>query len=184
MEKTLLIVDDDAPLRDRLAKAMERKGFQVITAGSVAEAESLPDTRLPNYALIDLRLSDGYGLSVVETLNARKPAMRIVIMTAYGNIASAVKSVKLGAADYLAKPVDADAAAAALLAEKASLPPPPENPMTPERVRWEHIQRVFEQCGRNVSDTARRLDMHRRTLQRILNKHAPKEGDRGESDRG
>lgn len=175
--KTLLIVDDDAPLRERLAKAMERKGFVVTTAASVADVAALEDEKLPAHALVDLRLDDGYGLSVVEDLRARKPAMRIVIMTAYGNIATAVKSVKLGAVDYLAKPVDADAVEAALSAGEKTLPPPPDNPMTPERVRWEHIQRVFEQCGRNVSDTARRLDMHRRTLQRILNKHAPKEGE-------
>lgn len=176
VEKTLLIVDDDVPLRTRLARAMERKGFQVQMAGGVTEAIELARKNPPAYALVDLRLTDGYGLSVVEDLHKLRPAMRIVIMTAYGNIASAVKGVKLGAADYLSKPVDADAVEAALMVSGADLPEPPENLMTAERVRWEHIQRVYEQCGQNVSETARRLKMHRRTLQRILGKHAPQEG--------
>lgn len=181
-DKTLLIVDDDVPLRQRLARAMERKGFIVSMAGSVQEAIAMARTATPSYALVDLRLTDGYGLSVVEELHTLSPSMRIVIMTAYGNIASAVKGVKLGAVDYLSKPVDADVVEAALLLDGEPLPPPPDNPMTAERVRWEHIQRVFEQCGQNVSETARRLKMHRRTLQRILGKHAPQEGGHDEAD--
>jgi two-component system response regulator RegA len=178
--KTLLIVDDDAALRQRLARAMERKGFAVTTAESVAQAAAL--AAVQDYALVDMRLADGYGLSVVEDLLQKNPAMRVVIMTAYGNIASAVKSVKLGAVDYLAKPIDADAAEAALLARDEALPPPPDNPMPADRVKWEHILRVFEQCERNVSETARKLNMHRRTLQRILAKHAPNEHPLDESD--
>ncbi len=174
--KQLLIVDDDAPLRVRLARAMERKGFTVATAESVKEAVSVAQKTRPNYAVVDLRLLDGYGLVVVEELRRLNPDMRIVILTAYGNIASAVKSMKLGAVDYLAKPTDADVIENALLADKVDgLPPPPEQIMSAERVRWEHISRVFEQCDRNISETARRLNMHRRTLQRILAKHAPKE---------
>lgn len=178
LQKTLLIVDDDVALRTRLARAMERKGFSVSMAGSIEEAVVLAKKNIPHYALVDLRLTDGYGLSVVEELHNMREDMRIVIMTAYGNIASAVKGVKLGAVDYLSKPVDADAVESALLggASEAGLAAPPENVMTAERVKWEHIQRVYEQCGYNVSETARRLKMHRRTLQRILGKHAPKEG--------
>lgn len=174
--KQLLIVDDDAPLRNRLARAMERKGFTVISAESVKDAVAAARKTPLNYAVVDLRLVDGYGLVVVEELRKVNPDMRIVILTAYGNIASAVKSMKLGAVDYLAKPTDADVIENALLAKKDdALPPPPEQIMSAERVRWEHISRVFEQCDRNISETARRLNMHRRTLQRILAKHAPKE---------
>jgi len=96
------------------------------------------------------------------------------MLTGYGNIATAVVAIKAGAVDFLAKPVDADQLTAALIETERPLPPPPEDPMSADRVRWEHIQRVFEQCNRNVSETARRLKMHRRTLQRILNKHAPR----------
>ncbi|MDX1921779.1 MAG: ActR/PrrA/RegA family redox response regulator transcription factor [Alphaproteobacteria bacterium] len=174
--KQLLIVDDDAPLRNRLARAMERKGFAVMTAESVKDAISSAEKTPPDYAVVDLRLTDGYGLMVVEALRKFNPATRIVILTSYGNIASAVTSMKLGAVDYLAKPSDADAIENALLAEKTEgLPPPPEQLMSAERVKWEHISRVYEQCERNISETARRLNMHRRTLQRILAKHAPKE---------
>jgi two-component system, response regulator RegA len=176
LAKHLLIVDDDAPLRTRLARAMERKGFTVASAESVNEAISVAMETHPDYAVVDLRLIDGYGLEVVEALLKLNPDIRIVILTAYGNIASAVKSMKLGAVDYLSKPTDADVIENALLAEHDDrLPPPPDQIMSAERVRWEHISRVFEQCDRNISETARRLNMHRRTLQRILAKHAPKE---------
>jgi two-component system response regulator RegA len=174
-DKTLLIVDDDAPLRERLSRAMERKGFVVRSAGSVAEGLAAVKAEPPAYAVIDMRLEDGYGLTLVEAFHAIDPDMRIVILTAYGNIASAVKSVKLGAVDYLAKPADADMIASALTGDNEEWQIPEGEVMTPGRVRWEHIQRVFEQCERNVSETARRLKMHRRTLQRILGKHAPRE---------
>ena len=172
----LLVVDDDAPLRIRLVRAMERKGFKVEGAESVADALTRIQSDVPDFAVVDLRLGDGYGLQVVDEFLKVNPDMRIVIVTAYGNIASAVKGVKMGAVDYLSKPVDADAIEAALLGLSGdALPPPPEDPMSADRVKWEHILRVFEQCDRNVSETARRLKMHRRTLQRILNKHAPQE---------
>ncbi|MBY0429208.1 MAG: response regulator, partial [Alphaproteobacteria bacterium] len=153
------------------------KGFTVISAESIKDAVAAAKKTMPNYAVVDLRLTDGYGFVVVEELRKLNPEMRIIIMTAYGNIASAVKSMKLGAVDYLAKPTDADVIENALLANKNDdgLPPPPDQIMSAERVRWEHISRVFEQCDRNISETARRLNMHRRTLQRILAKHAPKE---------
>jgi two-component system response regulator RegA len=174
-DRSLLIVDDDEPFLTRLARAMERRGFAVRTAASVAEGIAAAESAPPAFAVLDLRLADGSGLDVVTALRAKRPDTRIVMLTGYGNIATAVAAVKAGALDYLAKPADADQVEAALLAREASLPPPPENPMSADRVRWEHIQRVFEQCDRNVSETARRLNMHRRTLQRILSKHAPRE---------
>jgi two-component system response regulator RegA len=170
----LLIVDDDAPLRDRLARAFEKRGYVVLTAGSVAEGMAAAEANAPDFAVVDLRLADGSGLDVVEALRQRSEDMRIVMLTGYGNIATAVAAVKAGAIDYLPKPADADAIESALLANGGVMPAPPENPMSADRVRWEHIQRVYEQCDRNVSETARRLRMHRRTLQRILHKHAPK----------
>ncbi len=173
-DRSLLIVDDDAPFRQRLALAMERRGFRVATADSVAEGTAAARERRPAYAVVDLRLGDGSGLEVVGALRAVREDARIIILTGYGNIATAVAAVKSGAIDYLSKPADADAVEAALLAREGALPPPPEQPMTADRVRWEHIQRVFEQCDRNVSETARRLRMHRRTLQRILAKYAPR----------
>lgn len=173
-DRRVLIVDDDAPLRNRLARALEQRGFDVAAAASVAEGIELASASPPGYAVVDLRLDDGNGLEVVQVLRSARPDIRIVILTGYGNIATAVRAIKAGAVDYLTKPVDADAVAAALLETERPLPPPPEEPMSADRVRWEHIQRVFEQCDRNVSETARRLKMHRRTLQRILNKHAPR----------
>jgi two-component system response regulator RegA len=171
----LLVVDDDTPLRKRLSMAMERRGFTVLQAESVEEGLQWTEQSVPDYALIDLRLADGSGLDVVARLRDRHPECKVVMMTAYGNIATAVAAVKAGAVDYLAKPADADQVEHALLNEGDGMPPPPADPMPADRVRWEHIQRVYEQCGRNISETARRLQMHRRTLQRILQKHAPKE---------
>jgi two-component system response regulator RegA len=173
-ERSLLIADDDAAFRQRLARAMEMRGFTVRVAATVAEAIEAANEP-PAYAILDLRMEDGSGLDAVAPLRKARPDMRIVILTGYGNIATAVAAVKEGAVDYLAKPADADAIEAALMANGKNLPPPPQNPMSADRVRWEHIQRVYEQCDRNVSETARRLNMHRRTLQRILSKHAPRE---------
>jgi len=173
-ERSLLIVDDDQPLCQRLARAMERRGFIVATADSVKGGVAAASGAPPAFAVVDLRLGDGSGLEVVSAIRAARPSARIVMLTGYGNIATAVAAVKAGAVDYLPKPVDADAVERALLSTEAGLPPPPEDPMSADRVRWEHIQRVFEQCDRNVSETARRLKMHRRTLQRILSKHAPR----------
>jgi two-component system, response regulator RegA len=173
-ERTLLVVDDDAPLCQRLARAMERRGFVVATAESVAAGVAAATAHPPAFAVVDLRLGDGSGLDVVSALRAARPGARIVVLTGYGNIATAVAAVKAGALDYLPKPADADAVERALLAKEGESPPPPEDPMSADRVRWEHIQRVFELCDRNVSETARRLKMHRRTLQRILSKHAPR----------
>ena len=173
--KSLLLVDDDKPLRERLRVAMERRGFKVLAAESVAEGIKIARSEPPDFAVIDLRLADGSGLDVVAALRTARPDTRIVMLTGYGNIATAVAAVKVGAIDYLAKPADADDIDRALNVSGTELPPPPENPMSADRVRWEHIQRVFEQCDRNVSETARRLNMHRRTLQRILSKRSPHE---------
>jgi len=175
MDKTLLIVDDDEPFRNRLVRAMERRDFDVRSAAGVAEAIEMVKKDPPAYAVVDLKLLDGSGLDIVPELREARDDMRVVILTGYGNIATAVAAVKSGAVDYLAKPADADEIEAALMAAPDSHPEPPEKPMSADRVRWEHIQRVFELCDRNVSETARRLNMHRRTLQRILAKHSPRE---------
>jgi len=140
----------------------------------VAEGIKIARSEPPDFAVIDLRLADGSGLDVVAALRVARPDTRIVMLTGYGNIATAVNAVKMGAVDYLSKPADADEVVAALLALEGSKPEPPEHPMSADRVRWEHIQRIYELCGRNVSETARRLNMHRRTLQRILAKRAPR----------
>ena len=173
-DKSLLIVDDDQPFLQRLGRAMETRGFEVKTAHTVAEGMSAIQNGAPAFAVVDLRLDDGNGLDVIEALHDRRPDARAVVLTGYGNIATAVTAVKLGAVDYLAKPADADDVYNALLAPADAKAPPPENPMSADRVRWEHIQRVYELCNRNVSETARRLNMHRRTLQRILAKRAPR----------
>jgi two-component system response regulator RegA len=173
-DRSLLIVEDDKPFLTRLARAMESRGFVVDTAENVAEAIEKARAHPPAYAVVDMRLGDGSGLDVISALKQRKPDARGIVLTGYGNIATAVTAVKLGAFDYLSKPADADEVANALLAVGESKPAPPENPMSADRVRWEHIQRIYELCDRNVSETARRLNMHRRTLQRILAKRAPK----------
>jgi two-component system response regulator RegA len=173
-ERTLLIVEDDKSFLQRLARAMEGRGFLVTTAESVADGLLQVEKAAPAFAVVDMRLGDGNGLDVISAMKKRRPEARAIILTGYGNIATAVNAVKLGAVDYLAKPVDADDVVAALLAIDNKKIEPPENPMSADRVRWEHIQRIYELCGRNVSETARRLNMHRRTLQRILAKRAPK----------
>ena len=173
-EKSLMIIDDDDVFRNRLITAMKRKGYDAFGASSVSEAISLVNTNAPKYAVIDLRLNDGNGLEVVSILSNKRPDSKIVMLTGYGNIPTAVAAVKEGACDYLAKPADADDIEAALMAPYSSTPEPPQNPMSADRVKWEHILRVYELCNRNVSETARRLKMHRRTLQRILQKKSPK----------
>ena len=173
-DKSLLIVDDDNPLRDRLARAMEKKGFKVTQAESVEKGISIAKTSPPAFAVVDLRLGDGSGLEVVKEIQKQKKDSKIIIMTGYGNIPTAVAAVKAGAIDYIPKPADADDVESALFALPFAKANPPENPMSADRVKWEHIHRVFELCNRNVSETARRLKMHRRTLQRILSKRSPK----------
>ena len=174
-EKSLLLLDDDAILCRRLGRALDGFGFTTTLAGSVAEAVEAVRAAAPAFAVLDLRLEDGSGLKVVQAIRERRPDARIVMLTGYGNIATAVAAVRAGAVDYLAKPADAEDVVRAMLGVLTSdSPAPPENPMSADRVRWEHIQRVYELCARNVSETARRLGMHRRTLQRILAKRAPR----------
>jgi two-component system response regulator RegA len=173
-ERSLLLVDDDKPFLSRLSRAMEQRGFAVRMAGSVAEGIAAIASSAPAFAVIDMRLGDGNGLDVISDLKEKRPDARGIILTGYGNIVTAVTAVKLGAFDYLAKPADADEIYSALMATRHDKAELPENPMSADRVRWEHIQRVYELCDRNVSETARRLNMHRRTLQRILAKRAPR----------
>ena len=173
-DRSLLIVEDDKSFLQRLARAMELRGFEVTTADSVADGLSQVEKTPRAFAVVDMRLGDGNGLDVISALKQRRPDARGIVLTGYGNIATAVNAVKLGAVDYLSKPADADDVATALLAIDGKSAEPPENPMSADRVRWEHIQRIYELCGRNVSETARRLNMHRRTLQRILAKRAPR----------
>ena len=173
-DRSLLILDDDRPFRSRLARAMEKRGFEVIEAETAAEGAAAVARHPPAFAVVDMRLEDGSGLDVLRELKEKRPDARAIILTGYGNITTAVSAVKLGAVDYLAKPADADEILGALFAGPDGRPEAPENPMSADRVRWEHIQRVYELCDRNVSETARRLNMHRRTLQRILAKRAPR----------
>ena len=173
-DKSLLIVDDDNPFRERLARAMEKKGFSVTQAESVLKGINSVKIKKPAFAVIDLRLGDGNGLEVVKEIRRLKKDSRVVMLTGYGNIPTAVAAVKAGAIDYIPKPANADDVENALLALPESKAKPPENPMSADRVKWEHIHRVFELCNRNVSETARRLKMHRRTLQRILSKKSPR----------
>lgn len=173
-DTSLVVVDDDNPFVQRLSRAMEQRGFEVRSATTVADGLSAIREKPPAFAVVDMRLEDGNGLDVIAELSKLRPDSRMIVLTGYGNIATAVSAVKLGAVDYLAKPADADEITDALLAAPDSKAPPPENPMSADRVRWEHIQRVYELCNRNVSETARRLNMHRRTLQRILAKRAPR----------
>jgi len=167
-DASLMILDDDGPFRTRLGRALEQRGFSVDTVETVAEARSLVRSKPPAFAVLDMRLEDGNGLDVIDLLHEQRPESKMVMLTGYGNLATAVSAVKRGAVDYL------DDVCKALLAERDAAPEPPENPMSADRVRWEHIQRVYELCGKNVSETARRLNMHRRTLQRILAKRAPR----------
>ncbi len=174
-DKTLLLMDDDGPLRTRLGRALENRGFQTILCEGVESAIAAVKASPPAFAVLDMRLEDGIGLKVVEVIRDVRPDARVIMLTGYGNIATAVAAVKAGAVDYLSKPADADDVVKALLAaHTGEAVAPPDNPMSADRVRWEHIQRVYELCGHNVSETARRLNMHRRTLQRILAKRAPR----------
>ena len=172
--RTLLIVEDDKAFLERLSRAMETRGFTVTSCDNVPEGLAAIEQSPPAFAVVDLRVGDGNGLDVVAALQSKRPGARAIVLTGYGNIATAVTAVKLGAVDYLAKPADADEVAAALLAVGGAKSELPQNPMSADRVRWEHIQRIYEMCDRNVSETARRLNMHRRTLQRILAKRAPR----------
>ena len=167
-DTSLMIFEDDDALRNRLARAMDRRGFDVRVAGSLSEAKVQADAELPKYAIVDLRLLDGSGLAFVETLEHRDPSIRAIILTGYGNIPTAVAAARIGAIDYIAKPATADEIVDALVRPRDEYPPAPSNPISPEDARKEHIEHVFHEMDENVSQTARSLDMHRRTLQRML----------------
>jgi two-component system response regulator RegA len=152
--RSLLIVEDDKPFLLRLAQAMAARGFEVITADSVADGLFHIDRHPPTFAVVDMRLGDGNGVAVISALKKRRFDARAVVLTGYGNITSAVSAVKSGAINYLAKPVDVDGVIAALLASQNCKRELPQNPMSANRVRWEHLQRIYELCGRNVSETA------------------------------
>ena len=173
-DNRLMVLDDNEPFRIRLGRALEKRGFEPVLVGSIAEATAMVKSNPPAFAVLDMWLEDGNGLDIVALLHEYRPDCRMVMLTGYGNLATAVAAVKGGAVDYLAKPADADDVVKALMAKPDEPPAPPENPMSADRVRWEHIQRVYELCDNNVSETARRLGMHRRTLQRILAKRAPR----------
>ena len=173
-DRTCLVMDDDGPFLQRLSRALTQRGFTVSAVSSVAEAKDICRMNPPAFAVLDLRLDDGTGLDVIEVLHEQRDDARAVILTGYGAIATAVAAVKAGAVDYLSKPADVEDIVKSLVASGDTKPSPPDNPMSADRVRWEHIQRVYELCNHNVSETARRLNMHRRTLQRILAKRAPR----------
>ena len=175
MNHKLIIIDDDVPFREQLTRSMEKKGFMVDAFGSVEKAKECLKEKSFSHAIVDMRLEKGSGLEIIQFIKKNSPSTHSLLLTGYGNIATAVAAIKSGAIDYLPKPADIEQIYEALITSRDILPPPPKNPMTADRVRWEHIQRVFIQCNRNISETARRLRMHRRTLQRILNKHAPRE---------
>src|SRR3981189_1288614 len=167
-DRSLLIVEDDKPFLERLSRAMETRGFTVTSCDTVADGLAQIRRAAPAFAVVDLRLGDGNGLDVVSALKRKRPEARAIVLTGYGNIATAVTAVKMGAVDYLPKPAEADDVVAALLASGTEKSELPANPMSADRVRWEHIQTIFEMCNRHATETARRLNMHRRTLQRIL----------------
>ena len=172
--KKLLIVDDDQVWLNQLSRAMTRRGLLVFEAQSVEKALNIITKEKFDYGVIDLRLDDGDGLEIISELRKLNPNSKSIILTGFGNIANAVSAIKLGAVDYLAKPANIEDIISSLFVEKDEKIPPPEQPMSANRIRWEHIQRVYELCDKNVSETARRLKMHRRTLQRILSKRSPK----------
>jgi two-component system response regulator RegA len=177
--RPLLLVDDDTTFVQVLARALSSRGFRVITAYTLTEALVLARQHQPRYCVLDLKLGEENGLRLIPELHTLLPDIRILLLTGYASIATAVEAIKRGAHDYLAKPVDADAVVRALLdgdGDDGEEPvDAPEQPLALRRLEWEHIQRVLTECDGNISETARRLGMHRRTLQRKLNKHPVRE---------
>jgi two-component system response regulator RegA len=167
----LLLVDDDPTFTRVMARAMSRRGLRVSTAGSAEEGFALAEQDVPDYAVVDLKMAGDSGLVLLPRLLELDPEMRVLILTGYSSIATAVEAIKRGACNYLCKPADADDVLAGLLSEHADLDSlVPENPMSVDRLQWEHIQRVLAEHEGNISATARALGMHRRTLQRKLQK--------------
>lgn len=167
----MLIVEDDEALRRRLARAMSERGFDVAEAGSVSEAERRIAEDSPEFAVLDLRIPGGYGLDLIAALKAADPNTRIVVLTGYGSIATAIDAVQRGAVHYLTKPVDTDDILAAFDRGGVTTAADAVTPMSLDRVEWEHINRVLVDCGGNVSEAARLLGLHRRSLQRKLAKY-------------
>lgn len=169
----LLLVDDDATFGAVMARVLARRGFEVTHASDLAAARAALSAAVPDYALVDLRLAgDESGLTLIPTLRAASAAMRIVVLTGYASIATAVDAIKLGADQYLAKPVEADDVLRAFEHDPDPARPIAAEPMSVRRLEWEHIHRVLAEHGGNISAAARALNMHRRTLQRKLAKHA------------
>lgn len=179
--RPLLIVDDDATFARVLGRALTSRGFEVITTDNADDARALTRRHQPRYCVLDLKLGDENGLRLIPELQSLVPDIRVLLLTGYASIATAVEAIKRGAHDYLAKPVDADAVVRALLDGDAGPADPddfadaPDAPLPLRRLEWEHIQRVLTECEGNISETARRLGMHRRTLQRKLSKHPVRE---------
>ena len=173
-DASLLIVDDDEALRASLGRAMARRGFAPVLAAGVGEAVASARAAPPAFAIVDMRLGDGDGLEVVDAIRQSRPEARVVILSGYGNIPTAVAAVKAGAIDYLPKPADADDLEKALTAPEGTHAAPPDKAMSADEVRLAHIEKVYCDHGQNISETARRLGMHRRTLQRILTKRGLK----------
>ena len=173
IDRSLLLAEDDKPFREHLGQALEARGFSVTACENLTQSLAHLGDDPPAFAVIDLKLGDGNGLRIVELLKRKRPEARSVVLTGYGNIDIAVRAIKAGATNFLVKPADADDIVSALLAtsEPAELP---ANIKSADRVWWEHIQRIYEMSGRNISEAARRLNLHRRSLQRILGKKAPK----------
>lgn len=168
--RSVLVIDDDEPLRQRLARALGARGFDVRAAATGDEAVALAHADSPEYVVLDLRLGASSGLDVLRELRAIDDATRIVVLTGYGSIATAIEAMRLGAFHYLTKPADADQIVEALLHGAAARTPEAIEVPTLARVEWEHIQRVLQDCDNNVSEAARRLGLHRRSLQRKLAK--------------
>lgn len=169
--RKVLIVEDDDALRERLERAMQKRAFATLSASSISEGLAIIEVDAPDYAIVDLRLHDGSGLTLVEALEQRHPNTRAIILTGYGNIPTAVAAARLGAIDYIAKPASAEEIIDVLMTPKGEQPPAPTNPLSPNEARWEHIEHVFHEAGDNVSKAARLLKMHRRSLQRILRRY-------------
>jgi len=170
---TLLVVEDDDLLRERLVRAFRERGFVAQGAASVSEAARLAD-EAPEYAVVDLRIGEESGLEVLRTLLAKDPATRVVLLTGYGSIATAVEAIRLGAVHYLTKPADADQIIAAL--QRGAAPDESASagePLSLARAEWEHINAVLVSVSGNISEAARRLGLHRRSLQRKLSKYPP-----------
>ena len=171
----LLLVDDDETFCQVMSQALEKRGFEVRVAHNVADAGALAELSPPEYAVVDLKMPGPSGLELVQRLKALDVHTRILVLTGYASLATAIEAIKLGAVHYLTKPADADEVVAAFQRQVGDVATPVEaRPLSVARLEWEHIQKVLMECQGNISETARRLGMHRRTLQRKLSKRPVK----------